>query len=84
MTFRPSGIADGQPVFAVVSYPDFMALYAKKDSLIPHALVSATVDGVSPIKAWCEYLGFAQAEVSRRLEMTQATFAQIETEAKPR
>lgn len=76
--------AAGQPVFAVVPYADFMALYAREEGVIPHAVVSAAVDGVSPIKAWREHLGFTQTAVAERLAMSQAAFAQIETAAKPR
>lgn len=76
--------SNGQPVFAVVPYADFMALYAREEGVIPHAVVSATVDGLSPIKAWREYLGLTQAEVAERLDMSQAALAQIETAGKPR
>jgi predicted transcriptional regulator len=76
--------ANGNPVFAVVPYADFIALYAKENGIIPHAVISATVDGNSPIKAWREYLGFSPAEIAARLDMSQAEFAEIETAVKPR
>ncbi len=76
--------ANGEPAFVVVPYADFMRLYAKEEGLIPHEVVSATVDGRSPIKAWREYLGLTQAEVAQRLEISQAAFAQLETSATPR
>lgn len=75
---------DGQPAFAVVPYADFVRLYAREEGLIPHEVVGATVDGVSPIKAWREYLGLTQAEVAARLDITQAAFAQLECSARPR
>jgi DNA-binding XRE family transcriptional regulator len=76
--------ADGDPAFVVVPYADFMQLYAKEEGLIPHEVVSATVDGASPMKAWREHLGLTQAAVAARLDITQAAFAQLETSANPR
>ncbi len=51
---------------------------------IPHAVVSAEVDGASAIKAWREYLHLTQAEMAARLGVTQAAFAQMESAARPR
>jgi len=34
--------------------------------LIPHEVVSATVDGATPLRAWREYLGLTQVEVANR------------------
>lgn len=76
--------ANGEPAFVVVPYADFVKLYAKEEGLIPHDVVSATVDGIMPMKAWREYLGLTQAEVAGRLEITQAAFAQLENSTKPR
>ena len=75
---------NGEPAFVVVPYADFVKLYTHKEGLIPHDVVSATVDGATPMKAWREYLGLTQAEVAARLDITQAAFAQLETSAHPR
>ena len=75
---------NGEPAFVVVPYSDFVKLYAHKEGLIPHDVVSVTVDGATPMKAWREYLGLTQAEVAARLDITQAAFAQLETSAHPR
>lgn len=76
--------ADGEPAFVVVPYADFVKLYAKEEGLIPHDVVSATVDGLTPMKAWREYLGLTQAEMAGRLDISQAAFAQLENSARPR
>ncbi|MFA7241015.1 MAG: helix-turn-helix transcriptional regulator [Sulfuricellaceae bacterium] len=76
--------ADGLPAFVVVPYADFLKLYVKEEGLIPHEVLSAAVDGVTPVKAWREHLGFTQAEVAARLNVTQTAFAQLETSAHPR
>ena len=75
---------NGEPAFVVVPYADFLKLYTQKEGLIPHDVVSATVDGTTPMKAWREYLRLTQAEVAARLDITQAAFAQLETSVNPR
>ena len=72
------------PAFIVIPYATFVARYAGGDGLIPHAVVSATVDGASPMKAWREHLGLTQAEVASRLGVSQAAYAQTESAARPR
>ncbi|GAB2893142.1 hypothetical protein GCM10027093_30690 [Paraburkholderia jirisanensis] len=46
--------------------------------LIPHDVVSRVVDGATPARAWREHLGFTQAEMARRLGVTEAAYAQLE------
>ena len=70
--------ADGQPAFVVVPYAEYMRRFAHEEGLIPHEVVSATVDGASPMKAWREYLGLTQASVAERLGVSQAAYAQTE------
>lgn len=53
-------------------------------SPIPHEVVSRIVDGLTPIRAWREYLNLTQDEVARRMGITQSAYAQQETLAKPR
>lgn len=77
--------ADGAPAFVVVPYADFQRLSGGFAlGAIPHAVVSAEVDGASAIKAWREHLRLTQAEVASRLGITQAAFAQMESAARPR
>ncbi|MCB1567210.1 MAG: helix-turn-helix transcriptional regulator [Xanthomonadales bacterium] len=76
--------ADGQPAFVVVPYAEYMRRFAHEEGLIPHDVVSATVDGASPMKAWREYLGLTQAEVAVRLGVSQAAYSQTEGAARPR
>lgn len=77
--------ADGKPAFVVVPYNEFRRMTgAFTPGTIPHAVVSAEVDGASAIKAWREYLRLTQAEVAARMGMTQAAFAQIEAAKRPR
>ena len=45
---------------------------------IPHEVVSATVDGATPVRAWREYLGLTQADVAARLKISQPSYAKQE------
>ena len=76
--------ADGAPAFVVVPYAEFVRHFTGSESLIPHEIVSATVDGASPMKAWREHLGLTQAEIAARLRVSQAAYAQTERAARPR
>jgi len=75
---------DGAPAFVVVPYAEFVRLYGFTPGTIPHAVVSAEVDGASATKAWREHLRLTQAEVAARMGITQAAFAQIEAAKRPR
>lgn len=76
--------ADGHPAFVVVPYAEFVRLYGFTPGTIPHAVVSAEVDGASATKAWREHLRLTQAEVAARMGVSQAAFAQMEGAKRPR
>lgn len=76
--------ADGSPAFVVLPYAEYMRRFANGEGLIPHPVVSATVDGASPMKAWREYLRLTQTEVAARLGVSQAAYAQMEAASRPR
>ncbi|MCR4158826.1 helix-turn-helix transcriptional regulator [Kerstersia gyiorum] len=52
--------------------------------MIPHAVISATVDGATPVRAWREHLGLTQAEVATQLGISQSAYAQQEASERPR
>lgn len=71
----------GAPRYAVVPIDDFRKLLAAAgaaDATIPHAVVSATVDGASPLRAWREHLGLSQADIAAHMGITQPAYAQME------
>lgn len=75
----------GAPRYAVVPFEDFkrlMAAAGEADPTIPHAVISATVDGVSPMRAWREYLGMSQAIIAERMGITQSAYSQMEASHK--
>ncbi|MGI4815616.1 MAG: helix-turn-helix domain-containing protein [Janthinobacterium lividum] len=70
---------DGKPAFVVVPYAEYLASRAEEKGLIPHDVVSRSVDGMSPIRAWREHLGLTQRDVARRLGVAQPTYAEQES-----
>jgi len=46
--------------------------------MIPNAVVGRAVDGQSMLQAWREYLMLTQEEMTSRMGITQADYAQIE------
>jgi DNA-binding XRE family transcriptional regulator len=75
---------DGKPAFVVMPYADFVRTYGQGRDLIPHEVVSATVQGATPARAWREYLKLTQAEVAARLEISQPSYAKQEGSEKLR
>ena len=77
---------DGKPAFVVIPYSQFVRQGEKKRNLIPNEVVGRTIiDGVTPSRAWREYLDLTQSEVAERAGMSQAALSQIESgEHKPR
>lgn len=67
---------DGVATHAVVPYQQFLELLklAQEQPTIPHEVVSMVVDGVSPVKAWREYLKISQQEIASRLNITQPSY----------
>jgi DNA-binding XRE family transcriptional regulator len=71
--------ADGAPAFVVIPYTQYLAERSGDDGLVPHDVVSRTVDGATPVRAWREHLGLTQSEVAQRLGISQSAYAQQES-----
>lgn len=71
--------SDGRPAFVVIPHADFMRMYGREKNLVPHDVVSRTVDGATPVRAWREHLGLTQTEVAARLGIAQPSYAKQET-----
>jgi predicted transcriptional regulator len=69
---------DGKPAFVVVPYEQYMAEHNSERGMIPHDVVSRTVDGATPIRAWREHLGITQTDMAARLGISQSAYAQQE------
>ncbi|WP_408203209.1 helix-turn-helix domain-containing protein [Paraburkholderia sediminicola] len=57
---------------------DDVAEHSAKRRLIPHEVVSATADGVTPSRAQRQHLGLKQVEVAARLGISQPAYAYLE------
>lgn len=70
----------GEPEYAIVPIKVFKELTQTASlQAVPHAVVGKTlIEGLSPIKAWREHLGFTQTEVAERMGISQAAFSQME------
>src|SRR3546814_14056133 len=69
---------DGTPAFVVIPYDEYMASRTLGDGLIPHDVISRTVDGATPARAWREPFGFTQSEIAVRMRISQSAYAQQE------
>ena len=76
---------DGAPAFVVLPYTEWIAQRDREQAGVPHEVVNLVFDNNwSPIRAWREYLTLTQAEVARRIGVSQAAYAQSEVALKPR
>jgi len=79
----------GQPIFAIISYADYLN-YSKYNSVdivdgVPNEVVNMVFDNnYSPVKAWREYLKLSQAEVALKIGVSQSAYAQYEQSQKLR
>ena len=76
--------SDGAPAFVVIPYADYMAQHEEERDLIPHEVISATIDGATPLRAWREHLKLTQADIAARLGISQSAYAQQERSEKLR
>jgi DNA-binding XRE family transcriptional regulator len=76
---------NGNPAYAVVPYNDFVKMAGLEEKhYIPHDVVKRSIiDGMTPVRAWREYLGLTQAEIAHRLNITQGAYSQMEKSAAP-
>ncbi len=76
---------DGTPAYVVIPYAEWLAQRDREQSGVPNEVVNLVFDNNwTPIRAWREHLTLTQAEVARRMGISQAAYAQSEAAAKPR
>jgi len=69
---------DGQPAYVVIPYAEYVASRNSEKDLIPHQVISRTVEGATPVRAWREHLGLTQEDMAERLGISQSAYAQQE------
>lgn len=76
---------DGTPQFVVLplsEYPEFLPAPEERPDekvLLPNKVVKlAVVEGKGIVRAWREYKGLTQAELAKKMEITQPAMAQLE------
>lgn len=60
---------------------DEVPAWLHNSATIPHEVISATVDGATPARAWREHLSLSQREVAERMGISQPAYAQMEAAA---
>jgi len=95
MSLQPTILeTNGRPAFVVLPYDDYVQLAKVQESAgripsdgsTPHEVMRLSVkNGWSMMRAWREHLELTQAEMARRLEIRQPSYAAMEApEAKPK
>lgn len=72
---------DGAPLFVLVPYDEYVAPQEKTDEevIFPQGVVNLLVEeNMGLLRAWREHLGLTQAEVARRMGISQSGYAQLE------
>ncbi|QOJ23158.1 MAG: helix-turn-helix transcriptional regulator [Gammaproteobacteria bacterium] len=75
-----------KPAFVVVPYAEFVKLPGVvRPGTIPNEVAGKRImNEVSMLAAWREYLMLTQEEMAKRMGITQAGYAQIESAKRPR
>jgi DNA-binding XRE family transcriptional regulator len=71
--------SDGQPLFVIVPYEEYLAAFKPEAAAIPLAVSkAANLGGKSLVRVWREYKGFPQADMAERLGISRPAYAQLE------
>ena len=70
----------GNPLYAVVPFDEYQALLdADSRVTIPHEVVALMIEkNISPMAAWRKHRALSQAQMARKLGVTQGAVAQAE------
>lgn len=78
---------DGIPLFVLVPFGEYLEKFSitdEKKLYFPNEVVKAhAIDGKSMLRAWREYKGLSQAEMAKRMGISQSAYSQCEKSDKP-
>lgn len=72
---------DGTPLYVLIPYESYVANRERPDEAVtlPHEVVElAVVEDKGILRAWREHLRLTQADVAKRLGVSQSAYAQME------
>lgn len=70
---------DGIPIFVIVPYKEYIDLVGEKSIYIPHEIIEKKIlEGKSIVRSWREYINLSQAEIAKRMKISQAAYSQME------
>ena len=74
--------AGGHPAYAVIPFAEYQALIRNRPTIEPsiplEVVDKALAQECSAARAWREHLELTQAEVAKRMGITQGSYAQLE------
>lgn len=75
---------NGKPAFVVIPYEDYLKMLPSEETTIPHEVVGLIINkGMNLAKAWRTHLGFTQAELAKKIGISQAALSQMENTENP-
>jgi mRNA interferase RelE/StbE len=84
MKIEHERLSDGRIAISPSDFEDILDILAYDDAksvqeeTLPFELVERLLEGESPLRVFREYRGFTQVQLAQRVELTQATIAEIE------
>jgi len=70
---------NGEPVFAVIPYDEYLELTGARRETIPHEVVGLVIkNDWSLVKAWRRYLGISQKDLALKAGISQSALSQME------
>ena len=72
-------IKDGEPIYVLVPYEEYVAVWEKENQTIPQEVVEYHIlDGQSIVRAWRTYKGLSQQAMADRMGISQSAYSQME------
>jgi DNA-binding XRE family transcriptional regulator len=79
----------GAATHVLVPLADYLKIFDKEDiapegwTFVPNDVGRKVSEGVSPLRAWREHLGWTQADAAKSINITRPAWTQMEKSEKP-